>query len=325
MIIKFGSFSEFEKDIRYVRDRVFVSEQGWSVGEVYDDADPSCIQLVAYKDETPVGVARCVFDEAWHIGRVGVLKELRGLHIGVEIMRAMLGHIDASGGGEILLHSQIERQGFYEALGFSVCGEPYLQGKIEHVPMRYNIVCQNGKITIRKMNDCLEDYTLMASWLSNPVVLKYYGGRDKPSNLEKATEKYRPRICGDSYVIPCIIEYDNNAVGYTQYYRNPIVDEPLVKESLGGREYENPYGLDLFIGEPNYWSKGLGTAVVKLFVDYLLQNSIADIIFIDPQTWNKRAIRCYEKCGFKPVTVLEKRELHEGKYKDNLIMAIRSN
>ena len=320
MIIKFGSFSELEKDIRYVRDRVFVSEQGWSVGEVYDDADLSCIQLVAYKDGEPVGVARCVFGEEQHIGRVGVLKELRGLHIGVEIMRAMIEHISALGGGEILLHSQLERQGFYEALGFFVCGEPYLQGKIEHVPMRYNIVCQNDKITIRKMEDCLADYSLMSNWLSNPVILEYYGGRDNPISLQKAIEKYRPRICGDSYVIPCIIEYDKTAVGYIQYYKEDV--EPLVRESLGGREYQNPYGLDLFIGELDYWNKGVGTAVVKLIVDYLLQNSIADIIFIDPQTWNKRAIRCYEECGFKPITVLEKRELHEGEYKDNLIMAV---
>jgi len=320
VVIKFGSFSELEKDIRYVRDRVFVAEQGWSAGEVYDAADSSCIQLVAYRDETPVGVARCVFDEDWHIGRVGVLKEFRGLHIGVEIMRAMIEHISALGGGEILLHSQLERQGFYEALGFSVCGETYLQGKIEHVPMRYNIVCQNDKITIRKMEDCTADYSLMSNWLSNPVILEYYGGRDNPINLQKAIEKYRPRICGDSYVIPCIIEYDKTAVGYIQYYKEDV--EPLVRESLGGREYQNPYGLDLFIGELDYWNKGVGTAVVKLIVDYLLQNSIADIIFIDPQTWNKRAIRCYEKCGFKPIAVLEKRELHEGEYKDNLIMAV---
>ena len=189
-----------------------------------------------------------------------------------------------------------------------------------------NIICQTNSITIRKMADSLMDYTLMSTWLTDHAVLKYYEGRDNPYNLEKVKEKFGPRIRVDNYVIPCIIEYENLPVGYIQYYRadaeNPIMDEPSVRENLIG-EYQNPYAMDLFIGEPDYWNKGIGTAVVRLLVDYLLKNDIADIIFIDPQTWNKRAIRCYEKCGFKPITVLEKHELHEGEYRDNLIMAIR--
>ena len=36
----------------------------------------------------------------------------------------------------------------------------------------------------------------------------------------------------------------------------------------------------------------------------------------DPQAWNERAIRCYEKCGFKKVKLLPKHELHEGEYRD---------
>ena len=172
------------------------------------------------------------------------------------------------------------------------------------------------------MDDCPADYSLMSRWLNDPDVLEYYGGRDKPMSLQNATDKYRLRICGEEPVIPCIIEYDNSAVGYIQYYREDI--ENPIKEKLDGREYENSYGLDLFIGETKHWDKGIGTDVVKLFVDYLFQNNIADIIFIGPRTDNKRAIRCYEKCGFVPITVLEKKEFHEGEYKDNLIMAIRS-
>ena len=57
----------------------------------------------------------------------------------------------------------------------------------------------------------------------------------------------------------------------------------------------------------------------------MTQNENADIIFIDPQTWNKRAIRCYEKCGFNPIMVAENRELHDDEPKDCLIMVITSN
>lgn len=57
-------------------------------------------------------------------------------------------------------------------------------------------------------------------------------------------------------------------------------------------------------------------------LSYLFLNENADIVFIDPQTWNKRAIRCYEKSGFTPMTVIKNREMHDGEYKDSLIMSI---
>jgi len=55
---------------------------------------------------------------------------------------------------------------------------------------------------------------------------------------------------------------------------------------------------------------------------YLFQDENADIIFIDPQTWNKRAVRCYEKSGFNPIMVAKNRELHDDEPKDCLIMVI---
>ncbi len=37
---------------------------------------------------------------------------------------------------------------------------------------------------------------------------------------------------------------------------------------------------------------------------------------------NKRAIKCYEECGFKAIKILKKRELHEGQYRDNLVIPL---
>jgi aminoglycoside 6'-N-acetyltransferase len=188
------------------------------------------------------------------------------------------------------------------------------------------VICQNDKTTIRDMNDCMEDYAIMSNWLSDPAVLEYYEGRDNPFDISKVIEKYGCHTRKEDYVIPCIIEQDKKAIGYIQYYRvggeeDSVINEYSIREKLCGVGCQNPYGIDLFIGRTDYWNQGIGTVAVKLLVNYLLENNVADIIFIDPQTWNKRAIRCYEKCGFKPIAVLEKRELHEGEYRDNLIMA----
>ena len=39
-------------------------------------------------------------------------------------------------------------------------------------------------------------------------------------------------------------------------------------------------------------------------------------VIMDPQRTNSRAIRCYEKCGFKKVRILPKHEFHEGELRD---------
>lgn len=74
--------------------------------------------------------------------------------------------------------------------------------------------------------------------------------------------------------------------------------------------------MDQFIGETEYWNRGLGTHLVKSMVTFLVEQKHAELVVMDPQTWNERAIRCYEKCGFKKVTLLPKNELHEGEYRD---------
>ena len=74
--------------------------------------------------------------------------------------------------------------------------------------------------------------------------------------------------------------------------------------------------MDQFIGESTYWNKGVGTQLVSAMVAYLIEEKGADRIVMDPQTWNERAIRCYEKCGFKKVKLLPENELHEGEYRD---------
>lgn len=180
---------------------------------------------------------------------------------------------------------------------------------------------KDSKITFRKMKDCKNDYSLLTKWLSDPKVLEYYDGRDKPFNMEMVIEKYKPRTRGESDVTPCILEYNNQAIGYMQYYKIDE-DEYEVQDKIELEKYISPYGMDLFIGETEFWNMGLGSKLVKGMIQHLFKNEKADGIFIDPQTSNERAIKCYKKCGFKPIRIIEKRDLHEGDYKDSLIMFI---
>lgn len=94
-------------------------------------------------------------------------------------------------------------------------------------------------------------------------------------------------------------------------------------------EYEYPksnkivYGMDQFIGDPNYWNKGIGTQYVKMIIDFLQKERNADAIILDPRKNNTRAVHMYQKAGFKIIKELPKHELHEGKKEDCCLMEYR--
>jgi len=55
-------------------------------------------------------------------------------------------------------------------------------------------------------------------------------------------------------------------------------------------------------------------------VKYVRENLGANQIIMDPQAWNTRAIRCYEKAGFRKLKWLPNHELHEGQWRDCWLM-----
>jgi predicted GNAT family N-acyltransferase len=70
-----------------------------------------------------------------HIGRLAVLKEFRGRGLGAAAVRALVEEAGRSGMERVYLGSQSHAVGFYQKLGFSVCGAPYNEAGIEHVHM----------------------------------------------------------------------------------------------------------------------------------------------------------------------------------------------
>ncbi|WP_432363853.1 GNAT family N-acetyltransferase [Sporosarcina sp. UB5] len=170
------------------------------------------------------------------------------------------------------------------------------------------MMMQNNRLAIRELIE--EDKFLLTKWLSNPEVLQFYEGRDRPLDLAQVEEDFYGESNDETR---CLILYDEKPIGYVQFY--PIEEKERRIYGFSDSS-EVIYGMDQFIGETAYWNKGIGTKLVEMIVVYLLTEKNADRIVMDPQTWNERAIRCYEKCGFKKVKLLPKHEWHEGEYRD---------
>ena len=77
------------------------------------------------------------------------------------------------------------------------------------------------------------------------------------------------------------------------------------------------------IGEVDYWSKGIGTKYTRMIFDFLKKERNADSVILDPHQNNPRAIRMYQKAGFRIVEDLPEHELHEGKKEDCYLMEYR--
>lgn len=166
----------------------------------------------------------------------------------------------------------------------------------------------HGGITVRLLTEA--DAPLLVKWLSDPKVLEYYEGRDRPQNLEMVMRHYFDRT---QEITQSIVQYEDRDIGYIQYY--PI-DEDERKE-FGYEDFTGSvYGMDQFIGEVDCWNKGIGTRLIASMVNHLRTAENAEKIVMDPQTWNERALRVYEKCGFVKKKLLPKHEWHEGEFRD---------
>jgi aminoglycoside 6'-N-acetyltransferase len=182
------------------------------------------------------------------------------------------------------------------------------------------VVASDGDLAVRLMRDERSDYELMSAWLSDDRVLEFYDGRDNPLTMAGARDKYGPRSRGEASVESCILELAGAPIGYLQFYRTDDFDEWRIV--IGLEPDPTRYSIDLFIGEPELWNQGLGTRALRSVLGHLFGERQATSVVITPFAWNVRAIRCYEKAGFRKVRFIPEVELHEGKLQDEWVMQV---
>jgi len=90
---------------------------------------------------------------------------------------------------------------------------------------------------------------------------------------------------------------DGEAVGYIQAYRvMGDTDGWWPDETAPGA-----LGIDQFIGLPERLGQGLGTRMVRAFVEWLFLDARVTSVQVDPHPNNERAIATYRKLGFREV------------------------
>lgn len=134
--------------------------------------------------------------------------------------------------------------------------------------------------------------SLLRQWLKNPHVAEFW---QETENEDEFREKFLNEMPRRG-VFAFVILMDQRPIGYIQSYNACEV---------GGGWWPNArqgtFGIDQFIGDPELVGRGIGTEIIKKFVNDLFLRPEVNEIITDPDPKNKRAIRAYEKVGFEAV------------------------
>ena len=142
------------------------------------------------------------------------------------------------------------------------------------------------------------DPPMLFEWLQRPHVAEWW---DRPASVEDVRAKYLPRLEPGSTVIPYLAYLDGEVVGYFQSCVPALEADGwwLGVTDLAIR------GVDQFVADEANLNRGLGTTLIRAFLRTLFEDPAVSSVQTDPSPMNRRAIRCYEKAGFRDVWIVD--------------------
>lgn len=128
-----GSWKDLAEHAKAIREAVFIQEQNIAAEDEWDAEDAVAVHFIVFQQDQAIATARLLSNNS--IGRVAVLTTARGLGVGQRLMQAVINYARVEQREFVKLSSQVHAIGFYQALGFEVQGEKYLDCGIPHIDM----------------------------------------------------------------------------------------------------------------------------------------------------------------------------------------------
>ena len=169
--------------------------------------------------------------------------------------------------------------------------------------MRYFKKLIGDRIYLSPINK--EDFEKYTEWINDLEISMNLGNAHQIYTLHKEKE-FLEEVSENSFAI--ILKENDQLIGNCGLID---VEQVTKKAELG-----------IFIGEKEYLNRGYGTEAIKLLLDYGFNLLNLHNIMLEVFSFNKRAISCYKKVGFKEIG--RRREAREiaGKKYDEVFMDI---
>jgi len=153
----------------------------------------------------------------------------------------------------------------------------------------------------------VEDAQIFTEWLNDFETTDYIGRSNLISTLE-AEKKYLEENINAEATFAIVTLEDDKMIGTVSL---ESINHVHRKATLG-----------IFIGDKDYRNNGYGTEAIRLILEYGFKYLNLNNIKLDLMSFNKRALACYKKCGFKEYGRRRKAAFINGKYYDTISMDI---
>ena len=172
-----------------------------------------------------------------------------------------------------------------------------------HAPVAF---LQGERVLLRPFER--EDLVYVRKWLNDPEI-RHLTGEVLPMSQAAAEAWYERAKSDPERVWFAIVEKDSGQV---------IGETGLLRMFHAWRTTD----LTIIIGEKSAWGKGYGTEALRLLMDYAFGSLNFHRIAIGVVSTNERALRFYEKAGFRREGVQRDGYYYNHKYQDFIMMSI---
>ena len=150
-----------------------------------------------------------------------------------------------------------------------------------------------------------EDLDKCIKWINDPENRHLTKFDEHPFNRTKEEEWFEKMNKNQNMILFAICLNDDKVIG-----------------DLGITLLSGNALLGIMIGEKECWNKGYGTEAMKLVLDYCFNTLNLHRVALEVFEFNERAIKCYEKVGFKKEGIAREVVYKKGRYWNNVKMGI---
>lgn len=153
------------------------------------------------------------------------------------------------------------------------------------------------------------DVCRLWEWMQDEETMRFRDYPAPPSSLAEARKDYEESLGNDSHDLRlAITTLDGELIGET-WLR-------YVDQRAGNADFS------IAVGNKAFWGCGYGTDATRSLAHYGFDQLNLHRIGLYVHSFNVRAIRAYEKCGFRHEGCLRDAQYLDGSYSDVLVMGL---